>query len=285
MRRKQIVAITSLIVAIVSLVSSFILYTNYDELLAQLGVENKVIQLADSGRLSNDYKSAIKNYERISKMETDLSPYAELALAEIYSTELDNKDYVMAIKYYEKAMSKSSDIRIYESALNLFLKELLNKDNDIYKSQIFDFENSLSFFTNCINKYQRINPNRFIIYGLNFPISENKFEEIFIKNKELKYNIIAWTYDYEIVSQESNLSYFSDNDKLVYITSFSEPAYPSTSSSFAIVTKYKYYHYTKKIYEKTELSLDVLRTIVPISNRILLSELKTEFQTIITNKS
>lgn len=284
MRRKQIVSITSLIVTIVSLVSSFILYTNYDELLAQLGVENKIIQLADSSRLSNDYSKAIKNYEKILTKGGNLSPYANLALAEIYSTELENKDYDIAIKYYKKAMSESADIRILESALNLLLRELVSNDKNTVGSQSLDFENNLSFFTTCINKYQKIYPDKFDIYNLDFPITENTFDEVFIHNKELEYTIVTykWVYDYTKISENSGLAYIADDDKLVYITSFSEAVCPSVPSSFATVTRYKYYHYNKEVLKKTKKtqpSLERLKMIIPPSNKILLTELKSEFQT------
>ena len=56
-----------------------------------------------------------------------------------------------------------------------------------------------------------------------------------------------WVYDYTKISTNSGLAYVNANDKLVYITSFSEAVCEDCPSSFATVTKYKYYHYNKEV--------------------------------------
>lgn len=51
-----------------------------------------------------------------------------------------------------------------------------------------------------------------------------------------------WAYDYTTISNKGNLAYVKDNEKLVYVDSWSEP---TCNTCFTTVTKYKYYHYVK----------------------------------------
>lgn len=51
-----------------------------------------------------------------------------------------------------------------------------------------------------------------------------------------------WAYDYTLVSTDGSLAYVNDNEKMVYVESWSEP---TCSTCATLKVYYKYYHYTK----------------------------------------
>lgn len=275
-RRKKVlkflkeIATTSL-----SIIISVLFCLNSNIVLGNLGIESYQIKLADESRISNEYNESIIWYEKITKKNNEISPYAHLALGEIYSLEITNKEYALAFEEFEQAFSQSNDLLIMNSCLHFIIQQIEIKTNieNIQASNknidILD-EDHIDFVVDVFNKTNEINPDFFSDLEIDFPVDSNAIIEIFECQNFIKKATNNWEYVSTITSHDSGLAYESNDEKIVYVDSWKELV---DEASFTTITYYKYYRY--KLNEQSIIlpATEAVESILNPQERIYLGQL------------
>lgn len=266
--------ISSILSIVISVALSFAFCTNYLELFLNWGCEKAQIQLADSSRKNNDYDTAITNYERIMKRNDSYYPYACIALAEINYKDLQSPNYNAAFEYYKKAIDKSDDIYVLSSAMRFIINQIdlyeqYGQSDEDEKPVDFIDENS-EFAAKLFNKINNTYPEIFKNCDLSFPVDEDDVFEIFYNKNGIKINSNIWEYDYTTESTDGSLAYVKDDERLVYVDSWSEPV---NSTDAAMKVYYKFYHYVKKEVSQKYNADDAILMLLPEYEKIYLGDL------------
>lgn len=103
---------------------------------------------------------------------------------------------------------------------------------------------------------QKVTANQTTSYEVKGAVETKKTTDvnyITIQNYDIKtadkvISSYKWVYDYTLVDTNGSLAYENDNERLDYVTVWDEL---ECSTCFTTVTKYKYYHYTKKAADYT----------------------------------
>ncbi|CCY68355.1 unknown [Clostridium sp. CAG:678] len=275
-RRKKVlkflkeIATTSL-----SIIISVLFCLNSNIVLGNLGIESYQIKLADEARISNEYNESIIWYEKITKKNDEFSPFAHLALGEIYSLEITNKEYERAFEEFEQAFNQSNDPLIMNSCLHFIIQQIEQKTNFEYiqasnkNIDILD-ENHIDFVVNVFNKANEINPGLFSNLEIDFPVDRNAIFEIFEHKNLIKKTTTNWEYVSTITSHDGGLAYVENNEKIVLVDSWSELV---DELSFTTIIYYKYYRY--KLNEQSMLlpATEAIESILNPQERIYLGQL------------
>lgn len=260
---------------IISTIISALFCLNVNIFFANLGILKVQIELADEARISNSYNESIKWYSEISKRDNDYAPYAHLALAEIYSIELANKNYDKAFEEYKFAITKSSDIKILNSAMIFILQQITLKENDPSSIAIdFTKDDNINFIVDVMNKINETEPNTFSTLPITFPVAKEDIVNIFFKVK--RFNVIEykWEYTSTITSYQSNLAYTNDSEKVLLADWWEES---TDDLSFSLVKIYKYYKYKKVEAGSYEISsTEAIRKVLKPQEQVFLKQLSFE---------
>lgn len=260
---------------IISTIISALFCLNANIFFANLGILKVQIELADEARISNSYNESIKWYSEISKRDNDYAPYAHLALAEIYSIELANKNYDKAFEEYKFAITKSSDIKILNSAMIFILQQITLKENDPSSIAIdFTKDDNINFIVDVMNKINETEPNTFSTLPITFPVAKEDIVNIFFKVK--RFNVIEykWEYTSTITSYQSNLAYTNDSEKVLLADWWEES---TDDLSFSLVKIYKYYKYKKVEAGSYEISsTEAIRKVLKPQEQVFLKQLSFE---------
>ena len=241
------------ILFILSIVISALFCLNANIFWGNLGFLNTQIELADDARLNNEYNESITWYNKIVKNDSDYAPYAHLAMAEIYSLELANKNYDKALEEYKCAISGSDDVQILNSAMHFILQQITfqNDKTTDFAIDFLDNEN-INFVVDVMNRLNETDPKRFSSLPIDFPIEKNDIRYIFSPETKYEEKTYTWEYVSTITDYRSNLAYINDTEKVILVDSWEEILEPLTS--FAPRTVYKYYRYNKVETENYEIS-------------------------------
>lgn len=257
---------------ILSTTISVLLCLNANVLLGNLGFLKVQIKLADEARMNNSYSESIKWYNDIIKKDTAYTLYAHLALAEIYSTELENKNYDKAFEEYKLATGNGNNIQILNSAMTFILHQVDLQQKGITRVYIdFFSDENIDFVVEVMNKIYEIEPNRFSSLPINFPIERNTARDIFSAEKHFTFAQYQWEYVTTITSDRSNLAYTNDTEKILFVDSWEEL---TDEFSFSTIRIYKYYKYKKVETGSYEISSikAIQRTLNP-QKQIFLTQL------------
>lgn len=277
MKKETIKRILNLIKTIltnfISIAISFLLCLNAGVALGNLGFEKAQIKLADEARINNEYEVSVKWYNKVASHDDQYSAYAHLAIAEIYSLEIANKEYEIAFQEYQKALNKSNDYLVLNSCMHFIIQqvkiEMSAEEPQSKNINILDGDH-ISFVVEVVNKMNETEPDKFSNLDISFPLNESDVKNIFLNNQMITRTTREFQYVETVVSKESGLAYSGDDRKLVYIDSWAEPI-SSTSSSYNVF--YKYYKY-KAVATKTKMSaISAFDEILEPQDRIYLSQL------------
>lgn len=258
---------------IIAITLSVVICVNATTALGYLNIGNNRLKLADQLRQDNNYSESVNWYKKIAnskrKSFQKYKPYANLALAEIYSEELDNIDYTEAYDWYSKAIDSmnNKDIRVYKSFLRFAANQIeLYQPSDEERINIYDTE-FVQFIVDSINGLFETTPEVFSGYDLEFPINDYRTRELFDIETTISKTLTEWKYVSTIVSKDPGLSEVKENKKILYVDSWQERA---DNYSASVNTYYKYYRY--KSYSKTEniSGLDFIREIAGTKGKIYL---------------
>ncbi|MBQ3498336.1 MAG: hypothetical protein IJA87_04320 [Clostridia bacterium] len=279
MKRDTKFLIISSVISLVISVFVTALFSQYADLaLANLGVESAIINLADKSRECGSYEIAIDMYLRIIKKDNEYSPYAKVALGEIFSSYAKNYDYKKAFGYYESAIMASSDKIILDSCLKYIVEayDSTKNENDASKP-VFDVLNdkNIDFVLNVFNKYIALEPNRFKEIGIESDLSRQQIIS-FLEGETLKVIKTDWHYDFTKYDYNGNLSYINSNEKLLLVDQWQELI---DANSFSTVTVYKYYHYIGTNTEEEINFMNHIRNWIEDVDNIELSKISFQNET------
>lgn len=262
---------------IIAITLSVVICVNATTALGYLNIGNNRLKLADQLRQDNSYAESINWYKKIAnskrKSFQKYKPYANLALAEIYSEELDNVDYKLALDFYKDATKdiNNMDVRIYKSFLRFAANQInmyqpLNEECiNIYSTEF------VQLIVESINGIYESTPDVFSNYDLEFPLNDHRTRELFDIETTISKTTTEWKYVSTIVSKDAGLSKVKDDEKILLADSWQERA---DNYSASVNTYYKYYRY--KSYSKTEniSGLDFIREIAGTKSNIYLTSLQ-----------
>ena len=248
--------ILSVLEHVFAIVLSVIFCLNAEMALANLGIENYQTKLADDARIKNEYSESLKWYAMIAEKDNHLSPYAHLAMAEIYANELPNKNYELALENYKKAIEDCENVNIYKSAMNFIVNQtMLFRDEGVRSAiDVLSVENA-DFVINVVNKLYEIEPHTYSVFEKLIPATNKNIELFFDPQYTISVNTISWKYVSTLTSDKSNLAFSNDEEQLILIDSWIEDI---SIDSAPKVTVYKYFRY--KV-EKETLSVNIFGEI------------------------
>lgn len=271
MRKKIFDFLKSILSLSVSIIIATVFCTNTEVVLGNLGSLKGQIELADNARLNNEYSESIKWYNKVAKKDSNYAPYAHLAIAEIYSLELENKNYERALEEYRYAVYQSTDIQILNSAICFVIQQIeLTRENPSFAVDLLN-EQNINFIVDIMNKMNEVEPNRFSSLPISFPVNAEDVKTIF--SSETQYEILQYKWEYvsTITSDQSNLSYTNDAEKVMLVDSWEEWA---DSTCFSTIRIYKYYRYKKVQYNSYEInSLTAIQRLLDTQKPIFLKQL------------
>lgn len=272
-KKRILNSIGTILLNFVSIALSFLLCSNAYIALGNLGFEKSQIKLADEARINNEYNDSVKWYNKVASHDDQYSPYAHLAIAEIYSLEIANKEYEIAFQEYQKALNRSNDYLVLNSCMHFIIQqvkmEMSAEEPQSKNINILD-DNHISFVVEVVNKINETDQSKFSNLDIHFPLDKNDVKDIFLNNQLITKTTHELQYVETIVSKESGLYYSGNDEKLVYVDSWAEPI-SSTSSCYNVF--YKYYKY-KAVETKTKISaICAFEEILYPQDRIYLSQL------------
>ena len=262
---------------IIAITLSVVICVNATTALGYLNIGNNRLILADQLRQDNSYAESINWYKKITESKRKsfkkYKPYAYLALAEIYSEELDKSDYKVALDYYAKTIKSmsSKDIRVYKSFLRFAANQIeLYQPFDENCVKIYDTE-FVQLLVDSVNDIYETTPEVFSSYDLEFPINDYHTRELFDIETTISKTTTEWKYVSTIVRKDAGLSKVKENEKTLLVDSWQERA---DNYSASVNTYYKYYRY--KSYSKTEniSGLDFFRETAGTKSKIYLMSLQ-----------
>lgn len=270
-------ALKEIIVTAISIIISVLFCLNAEMALGNLGIESYQIKLADNARMDNEYNESINWYEKIAKRNDEFSPFAHLALGEIYSLEITNKEYQRAFEEFEQALNESDSPLIMNSCLHFIIQQIENKTS--YESiQVADKnidildEDHIDFVVNVFNKANEIEPEFFSSLEIDFPVDSNTIIEMFEHKNSIKKTITNWKYVSTITDHDSGLAFEDNNEKVVFVDSWKELV---DEFSFTTVTYYKYYRYKLNKQSMLLPATDAIESILMPQERVYLGEIGT----------
>lgn len=252
--------IKGIIVQSLSIIISALFCINANIFLGNLGHLKTLIKLADEARLNNEYSESITWYTKIANKDSNYAPYAHLAMAEIYSLELANKNYDKAYEEYKYAINDTQDIQIFNSAMNFIFNQISLKNSGSINLAI-DFYNdeNIDFVVNVMNRINEMDSKKFSSLPINFPIDKENVKYYLSPDTKFEIKQYQWEYVSTITDTSSTLAYTNDTYKVMLVDWTLEPI---DDFSFGTVMIYKYYKY-KKV-EKGSYEID---SLVAIHNR------------------
>ncbi len=260
---------------VIAILISVLFCLNANIIFGNLGHTNTQIKLADDARMKNDYSESLIWYEKIAKKNNEYSPYAYLAIAEIYSTELENKEYSKALEAFQNACKNCNDISIYNSCMHFILQQIHLSNNGEKNIDILNSDN-VNFVVNTMNKINELSPQSFLIMDIVFPLDSSDVLKFFTEKDKIKLNYRQYMYDSTRIDTKAGLQYVNENEKLVFVEQWQERINPSNPADASVVTYYKYFHYTTKTVNKELSPIDAVYSILTEQNRIYLSQLNFE---------
>ncbi|MBQ5824277.1 MAG: hypothetical protein IIW48_05665 [Clostridia bacterium] len=244
---------------VISIIISVLFCTNSEIVFGNLGFTKSLIELSDAARLDNNYSESIKWCTMLAEKENEYSPYACLALAEIYSKELDVCDYDVAFEHYKKALDLIVNNKAhnenyddnYDNILNSYLSFMLtqieaHRNDEGYAIDVLrndENDENINDFIQLLEAIKTFLPSQFKNMRFEQPINKDNVIRFFAQEK-ITLNYYKWEYDSTMASYNGNEAFSSDEEKLVLVGSWAESI---DSNSFSTVTVYKYYRY-KKVY-------------------------------------
>lgn len=271
MRKKIFDFLKSILSLSVSIIIATVFCTNTEVVLGNLGSLKVQIELADNARLNNEYSESIKWYNKVAKKDSNYAPYAHLAIAEIYSLELENKNYERALEEYKYAVYQSTDIQIFNSAICFVIQQIeLTRENPNFAIDFFN-EQNIIFVVDIMNRMNAVDPNRFSSLPISFPVNAEDVKTIF--SFETQYEVLQYKWEYvsTITSDQSNLSYTNDTEKVMLVDSWEELV---DSTCFSTIRIYEYYRYKKVQYDSYKInSLDAVQRVLDTQKPIFLKQL------------
>ena len=262
--------VISVLEHVFAIVLSVVFCLNAEMALANLGFENYQTKLADDARVKNEYVDSLNWYEKIAKKDNHLSPYAQLAMAEIYANELPNKNYILALGNYREAIVDCKDIRILKSAMNFIINQISLLRENGYSSAInvLSVEN-VDFVIDVVNKIYEFDPYSFFFFSKFIPATRDNIELFFDTQYNTSVDKTSWEYVSTLTSDKSNLAFANDEEQLILVDSWLEDISIDSASK---VTVYKYFRYKTR---KESLSVNMfgeIKAMLPYCEPIYLCE-------------
>lgn len=238
--------IKNILTNFISIAISFLLCLNAGVALGNLGFEKAQIKLADEARINNEYEASVKWYNKVASHDDQYSAYAHLAIAEIYSLEIANKEYEIAFQEYQKALNKSNDYLVLNSCMHFIIQqvkiEMSAEEPQSKNINILDGDH-ISFVVEVVNKMNETEPDKFSNLDISFPLDKNDVENIFLNNQMIEKTINKWEFDSTLVSEHAGLEYVNKKEKLIAVDSWQELVSKHCAS---VNTYYRYDRYKLK---------------------------------------
>ncbi|MBQ9531439.1 MAG: hypothetical protein IJR70_05155 [Eubacterium sp.] len=264
---------------VISIAIAVVLCVNASTYLGYFNIGNARIKLADEARISNNYTESIEWYNKIVNSHRPsfqkYKPYANLALAEIYGFELENKNYERALDNYVKVTQydeSKQDVRIYYSVLRFVVEQIqLSKSKAYFEQFDVNSESFVDLTTDALNQISNLSPDSLLDYDVEFPLSKEKTKQLLASETKIKKTIREWKFVDTETTTDISLGGYKGNEKLELVDTWQEPM---NSYSVSMVTYYKFNRYRIQTYQKDVSAVSVLEELSENAETIYPSYLK-----------
>lgn len=265
-----------------SIILSVLFCTNSQIVFGNMGFVGPLVALADTSRSDNEYAESLKWYKKLADKNNEYSPYAFVAIGEIRSRELENKDFDKAFEAFAKAVSLSEDIKVLNSALRFVIEQI-----DLYNEELQEYGNSktaidmlsdeltfdegrynIDFVVDLFNKIYKVNSKQFVLLNVEFPVNRKSLKS-FLAKDTISISYEKWEYVSTRYSYNGSESFTNDEEKLLLVDSWQELIEPD---SFSTTTVYKYYRYSKKIVEEEVKPTELVMKNTFVKDRLFLND-------------